>query len=329
MLPPGGNRIFAVPSSGDSARQITPDGFHHTSYLTEPELTWSRDSRSIVAPAVDAKDGWANYSGGEIHVFPLTGGAPRALTHRNGDEVFVRVSPDGAHIAFGGYEWKGQTYHVSKLHVMDADGSNLKLLTESWDRDVASPQWSPDSQRVFFLSDDQGSTNLHSADLGGERKQITQGTRKLSSLSIASKGQIGAIQSAPAEAGVLVTIPGGNRLHDPNAAFLRAFQPAPVEEIRYDSFDAVKIQGWIIKPPNFDPTKKYPLVVSIHGGPHAMYGVNYQHELQIDAARGYVVLYTNPRGSTGYGERFGNVIQHKWPGDDIKDILAGVDALIT
>ena len=328
VLPPGGNRISAVPSSGGSARQITPDGFHHTSYLTEPELTWSRDSRSIVAPAVDAKDGWANYSGGEIHVFPLTGGAPRALTHRNGHEVFVRVSPDGAHIAFAGYEWKGQTYHVSKLHVMDADGSNLKLLTESWDRDVASPQWSPDSQRVFFLSDDQGSTNLHSADLGGERKQITQGTRKLSSLSIASKGQIWAIQSAPAEASVLVTVPGGNRLHDPNAAFLRACQPAPVEEIWYDSFDAVKIQGWIIKPPNFDPTRKYPLVVSIHGGPHAMYGVNYQHDLQIDAARGYVVLYTNPRGSTGYGERFGNVIQHKWPGDDIKDILAGVDALI-
>ena len=112
---------------------------------------------------------------------------------------------------------------------------------------------------------------------------------------------------------------------DPNRETLTDCPLSAAEEVRYRSFDGRSIQGWLLKPPGFDPSGKYPLVVAIHGGPHASYGNSFTHELQMFAGRGYAVLYTNPRGSTGYGEEFARVIQHKWPGDDIKDVLAGID----
>jgi dipeptidyl aminopeptidase/acylaminoacyl peptidase len=100
------------------------------------------------------------------------------------------------------------------------------------------------------------------------------------------------------------------------------------EEIWYSSFDGRKIQGWILTPPGFDASKKYPLIVQIHGGPHAAYGNTFTHEFQWMAAKGYVVLYTNPRGSSNYGQEFGNIIQFAYPGDDYKDIMAGVDEVL-
>jgi dipeptidyl aminopeptidase/acylaminoacyl peptidase len=100
------------------------------------------------------------------------------------------------------------------------------------------------------------------------------------------------------------------------------------EEIWYDSFDGKKIQGWIVKPPAFDASRKYPLILEIHGGPHLPYGNTFMHEFLWMAAKGYVVLYTNPRGSTSYGQDFGNLIQFHYPGDDYKDLMAGVDAVI-
>jgi dipeptidyl aminopeptidase/acylaminoacyl peptidase len=100
------------------------------------------------------------------------------------------------------------------------------------------------------------------------------------------------------------------------------------EEISYPSFDGKKIQAWVQKPPDFDKTKKYPLILNIHGGPHAAYGFTFVHEMQLMAARGYVVLYPNPRGSTSYGQDFANIIQYHYPGDDYKDLMAGVDEVI-
>jgi len=113
-----------------------------------------------------------------------------------------------------------------------------------------------------------------------------------------------------------------------NDSLMSQYQLGRVEEITFDSFDGRNMQGWIIKPPDFDASKKYPFILDIHGGPHSMYGVAFQHELQIQAAHGYVVLYMNPRGSTGYGEEFGNIIHTHYPGDDFKDLMIGVDKMI-
>ena len=117
-------------------------------------------------------------------------------------------------------------------------------------------------------------------------------------------------------------------LHDANRALLSARALGSVEEFWYPSFDGQRIQGWIVKPPGFDPAKRYPMILEIHGGPHTAYGASFYHEFQVLASAGYVVLYTNPRGSTTYGQEFGNVIQYRYPGDDHLDLMAGVDALI-
>lgn len=332
VLPPGENRIFVVPATGGDEREITPKGYHHTSYLYDPELVWAADSKGVLSPAVQAEDGWANLSGGQIFRFGLDGSAPVALTSFEGQKALVRVAPDGK-IAFVGYRWKGQSYHVAKLHVMNADGNGLRVVTEDWDRDVGSPVWSGDSERVYFTSEDQGSVNLHEARVSGGQRRITKPGRRLSGITVSRGGLAAGIHSADVEPAVLVTLPienpsGERKLVDPNASFLMGCALSHAEEIWYPSFDGRRIQGWILKPPGFAEEKKYPLVLSIHGGPHGMSAVNFQHELQMYAAKGYVALYTNPRGSTGYGEEFGNIIQHKWPGDDIKDILAGVDAMI-
>ena len=330
VLRPGTNRIFAIPAGGGEERQITPEGYFHTSYLFEPELAWSADSHSILSPAVRSKEGWDNYTGGEIFRFPLDGQAPAALTRFSGYKTAVRVSPDGSRIAFSGFAWKGQTYHVSKLHVMDSDGGNLKILTPDWDRDAAAPVWSADSKRISFLSDSEGATNIYAVSLSGVRRDVTSGARRLSGYSASASGLAVAIHNSPVEPGVLVAIADGKekKIWDPNRTYLTGCPLAPAEEVRYDAADHTPIQGWVIKPPGFQPARKYPLLVSIHGGPHGSYGASFMHELQMYAAKGYVVLYANPRGSTGYGEAFGNVIQHRWPGDDIGDVLAGVDSLV-
>ena len=334
MLKSGGNRIMAAPVSGGPTRQISADPYQHTSYLTDPEVTWSADSQWLIAPAVQAADGWATYKGGEIYAFPLGGGAPRQLTHLGGYESQVSPSPDGSKIAFAGFAWKGNSYHVNKLMVIDADGSHLQVLTQAWDRDISSPTWSADSRTIYFTSDDHGASNLYATNLqGGDFHQVTRGKHHLGSLSVSRSGEAAAVYSTPTQPATLVhfrldSASDLQPLANPNADYLSACHLSPAEEISYDSFDGTKIQGWVIHPPDFQPSHKYPLIVSMHGGPHGAYGFSFDHELQMLADHGYVVLYTNPRGSTGYGENFGNIIQHRWPGDDIKDVLAGVDAVV-
>ncbi|MBI1798307.1 MAG: S9 family peptidase [Candidatus Eisenbacteria bacterium] len=118
------------------------------------------------------------------------------------------------------------------------------------------------------------------------------------------------------------------RICGANDALLASHRAAAIEEFWYESFDGRRIQGWIAKPPGFDPKKKYPLILEIHGGPHAAYGQSFYHEFHALAGAGYVVLFTNPRGSTTYGQEFGDVIQYRYPGDDYHDLMAGVDAVI-
>ena len=113
-----------------------------------------------------------------------------------------------------------------------------------------------------------------------------------------------------------------------NGALFSELNLTQPEEVWYTSVDGRKIEAWVQKPPDFDPSKKYPLILNIHGGPHAAYGWVFDHEFQWMAAKGYVVLYPNPRGSTTYGQEFGNIIQYKYPGDDYKDLMAGVDELV-
>jgi len=223
---------------------------------------------------------------------------------------------------------------------MNRDGSNARVISGKWDRDVANLAWAVDGSGLYFTSDDQGNTGLYFFTLSGEVKKLMTNLGSSSSaysggaaFSLARNGQVAFTYKTPAVPGEIAVA----SLSNPQAKLLTAVNEdlfagkrlGQVEEIWYESAkDKRKIQGWIIKPPNFDPAKKYPLILEIHGGPFANYGDRFDLEKQLMAASDYVVLYTNPRGSTSYGQEFGNLIHHAYPGDDFFDLNAGVDALI-
>ena len=214
------------------------------------------------------------------------------------------------------------------------------MLSSGLDRDASSPQWAPDSSGAYFLYDDQGNTKLGFYSLDGKLRtlhsSLGSGLSAYTSgaaFSFSSNGNLAVTHTTPHIPGdIAVAAPGDaqlRRLTDVNADLFVQRKLGEVEEIWYESsHDGRRIQGWIVRPPDFDASRKYPLVLEIHGGPFANYGDRFDFEKQVLASRGYVVAYTNPRGSTSYGEEFGNLIHHAYPGDDFYDLDSGVDAVI-
>ncbi len=342
VIQPGFRHVFIVPSTGGAPRQITSGDFDHASSGRGAEtISWSPDSQTIYTSAIRTPDADYSLEGGEIYAFSVKDGAVKQLTRRKGPDMNPTPSPDGRKIAYTGFDFRLQSYNVTNLYVMNADGGDPKPLTASLDRDVRSPVWSWDSKTLYFLADDHGASQLYSvAADGGAVNKITDGRWRLGSayasndpITLANNGAVATTRSSLTEPADIVVIRSHRknditRITGANESLLADRDLGQIEEVSYDSFDGKTIQGWIVKPPHFDPSKKYPLLLQIHGGPHAMYGVEFQHEFQTQAARGFVVLYTNPRGSTGYGEEFGNVIHTRYPGDDYLDLMKGVDMMI-
>lgn len=336
VIRPGYQHIFIVPATGGTPRQITSGDYNHNG-----TMSWTPDGNYILTSAMRIPDADYSLEGGEIYSFSVKDGAVKQLTDRKGPDLEPVVSPDGKKVAYLGHDWKFQSYSVNHLYVMNADGSGSKRLAAEFDRDVRSPRWTADSRTIYFLADDHGEAQLYAAAAdSGAMKKITSGEQRLGSayaandpFTLSANGRIATTRSTPTEPSDLVALWPNNpatmsRITQVNDSLMTDRKLGDVEEISYDSFDGKPIQGWIVKPPDFDPGKKYPLLLEIHGGPHAMYGVEFNHEFQVQAARGFVVLYTNPRGSTGYGEEFGDVIHTKYPGDDYTDLMKGVDAMI-
>src|SRR5205807_4463916 len=200
-------------------------------------------------------------------------------------------------------------------------------------RDI--PLWTPDGRTLIEVYGKEGKTTLGSFDVAsGAVTDLTHGNQAVlrfrASLDVS---KIIYTSSTPTRINDLFAIdrPSPNaesrQLTDINNELFSKLNLTEPEEIHYKTFDGKTIQAWVQKPPDFDPAKKYPLILNIHGGPHAAYGYIFEHEFQWMAAKGYVVLYPNPRGSTTYGQDFGNVIQYHYPGDDFKDLMAGVDEI--
>jgi acylaminoacyl-peptidase len=329
LIPPGYSQIFAIPSTGGTPKQVSSGDYNHNG-----TFAWSGDGKWIYASTNRIPDAEYSLEGGDIYAYSVEDGTVKQLTTRKGPDSDPVPSPGGKKIAYIGHDWKFQSYTVNHLYVMDSDGKNSKNLTASLDRDVRAPHWSWDGKTLYFLVDDRGDTQLYSADPeSGAVKEVTKGVQQLSDFSLANNLMAATVRTTPTEPGDIAMVPvyregPAVKLTHVNDSLMSQYQLGAVEELDYDSFDGKPMQGWIIKPPNFDSSKKYPFILDIHGGPHAMYGVGFQHELQIQAARGYVVLYLNPRGSTGYGEEFGNIIHTKYPGDDYTDLMKGVDQMI-
>jgi dipeptidyl aminopeptidase/acylaminoacyl peptidase len=323
----GVQQIFVVPADGGTPRQVTSGEWS----VGSPN--WSPDGKTIVfssGPRIeDAEYAWRE---SEIYSVDVATGAVHQLTTRKGPDNGPSISPDGKLIAYTGYDWSTDTWVDSKMYVMNADGSNAHVLVDI-DRSPSNLIWAPDGTGVYFTIQDGGSQNLWFAPLNGKPRKITDGKHMLGVDDIGTDGTIVGTLSTSKDPGDIVTLnvkrPAEIRpLTDVNADILYGKKLGDVEEIWYTSVDGLKIQGWIVKPPDFDPSHKYPLMLSIHGGPHSMYNVGFNFGYQEHAANGYVVLYTNPRGSTGYGSEFGNAIKNAYPSKDFDDLMKGVDEVI-
>lgn len=321
------SHLFVVSAEGGAVRQLTDGDWNHSSG------EWTPDGREILFSSLRVEDAELQWRHSEIYSVEVASGTIRQLTNRRGPDSGPLPSPDGRLIAYLGDEWHEDTYRNRKIHLMNRDGSNSRVISGDFDQAPGDMMWAPDGSGLYFTADQEGSRNLHFVSVNGGVRDVTSGTHLVSASSMSRNGRIAVTVTSPHEPGDIHLLDPARptameRLTTANADLLAGVRLGEVEEIWYTSVDDLRIQGWIVKPPDFDPSRRYPLMLSIHGGPHSMYNVGFNYAWQEHAANGYVVLYTNPRGSTGYGSAFANEINNAYPGKDYDDLMAGVDSVI-
>lgn len=334
-IPPGFSHLFVIPAEGGAYRQLTSGDFQHRG-----PLSWAPDGREIYFSANRNPDWEYDFRNSNIYAVSVSDGNIRALTERAGPEEEPVASPDGKYIAFRGFEDQVQTYQVDALYLMRPDGSEMRVLTPGLDRSVGDLQWDASGKGVYFTYDDLGNTKIGYAALDGSFRKLADNLGGTSigrpygggSYSISRKGTISYTYTRPefpADIAVVEKAREPRRITRLNEGLMGHRQLGRVEEIWYNStVDGRPIQGWIVYPPDYDPEKAYPFLVENHGGPISNYGDRFSMEMQWYAAAGYIVFYPNPRGSTSYGEEFGNLLYHNYPGDDYQDVMDGVDVCI-
>jgi dipeptidyl aminopeptidase/acylaminoacyl peptidase len=318
----------------------------------EGGLTWSPDGDEVLFTSNRNKEPYYHPSDSDIHAVAAGGGEPRRVASIDGQIGAFAFSPDGRRIALRGTPNGNpvRSYDQPDLFVVDRAAAQApRNLTTGYDYDVVSglagdqraPRgggssgvvWTKDGD-IVVVTAERGRANLVRFDAAtGKASPLTTGDQEVMGFSATpDASRLALVVSTPTAVGDLFVLDAASgrqrqltRFNDALFSELRLTAP---EEVTYASADGMKIQAWVQKPPDFDPSKKYPLILNIHGGPHAAYGYTFVHEFQWMAAKGYVVLYPNPRGSSAYGQQFGNVIQYAYPGDDYKDLMAGVDELI-
>ena len=321
-------QLFVIPAAGGTVRAL-PLG--NLDLRGEP--AWMPDGQSILYSAAPPPDAAHALDGGEIYAIRIADGERRQITRHPGPDETPVPSPDGSRIAWTAREPAAQSYVTTKLYVANPDGSRAKVLAGSLDRDVSHVQWSNDSRTVYFLADDRGTTRVYAARNDGSVRPVTNAPERLRAFSLADNGRAVAVRRTSASPAELITFPVDLpakplTLTAANAGLLAERDRGTIEEIQYTS-GGKTIQAWIVKPPTFDAAKKYPLLVDIDDAPRRMCGVDFRLPAQIFAARGFIVLCANPRGTPGYGEEFGNLIRSRFPGDDFDDLMRGVDYLIS
>jgi len=334
ILPDGFRQVFLLSAEGGTPRQITKGEYNYGN------IAWSPDGKSILVSANLQTDWQYQPNDTEVHEIEIANGDLKTLTSRIGPDNVIGYSPNGKKIAYTGFNDKYLGLQLGQIYVMDRNGKNAKSLTADLDRDVSNVIWSSDGRGLYFQYHDKGNSKVAYVDLNGTISILAEDVGGLSlgrpysggEFSVSQNDVFAFTHSTPDHpADVAVGRRGGSvtRITELNADLFADKTLGEVEEVWYkSSYDGKDIQGWICKPPNFDPAKKYPLILEIHGGPFANYGDRFSAEVQLYAAAGYVVLYTNPRGSTSYGADFGNEIHHNYPNQDYDDLISGVDAVI-
>lgn len=326
--------LFLVASDGGTPRQVTSGNWNvgQNGFEVATSVDWDfmPDGRSAIIEGYKEGDSDRNDRESYIYSVDLKSGAAKRLTQTSGNWERPAIAPDGKTIAYVGVA-KTDTNHVLDLWTMSADGSNATLQSEGFDREPQDLKWA-DSSTLYFTAEDRGSVHLYSWSHGKGVRPLAGGPEVLTSPTIA-KGMIAAIRTSFRAPGDVVLInarrpESAQQLTHLNDGALNGIKFADAEEIAFDSSGGAHIQGWVVKPPDFDPARHYPLLIEIHGGPQAMYNVAFSPQFQNFAANGYVVIFVNPRGSTGYGTAFGNAILKHYPGPDYDDLMAGVDAVL-
>ena len=331
---PGETQFFTLPVSGGTPRQIS----NIPSEKRAGQGEWI-DSNKIIFSANLNEDSDYNPNNTELYILDIDSGKHIPITDRDGPDFGPKVSNDRSLIAYLGYDDEYLSYQQNSIYVMNSDGSDKYKIKLDLDRDIYNIHWSGNDKKIYFQYDDKGITKIGSTTLDGIHKTIVD--------------EVGGLSFSRPYSGGFFTLSKNNRY---SFTYGTAYNPADlatgfrgskkiitdlnkdlfdykklgkVEEIWYESsYDGRMIQGWIVKPPNFDNSKKYPLILEIHGGPHTNYGFHFSSEVQLFASKGYVVLYTNPRGSTSYGKEFANLIHHNYPSQDYDDLISGVDYII-
>jgi dipeptidyl aminopeptidase/acylaminoacyl peptidase len=347
---PGHIWVIATPqSSEDDAKpkQLTSGKYQ------EDGVMWSPDSSKIYYTTTQVDDPSYEHPHADVYSVAATGGAPAKIVTINMGPREMSLSPDGKRVAFcSSVNEPVQSYTEPDLWVMDLTGdAKPRNLTANYDYDVCSgvggdqgtPRaggqdhivWTGDGNNLILTTAREGMANLIAVDAAsGKITELTNGKQAVERFRATNDAKtLLVLISTPTNIGDLFVLTHGSTApprqitHINEKLFSQLNLTAP-EEVWYTSFDGKKIQTWVQKPPDFDPAKKYPLILNIHGGPHAAYGFIFDHEIQWMAAKGYVVLYPNPRGSTSYGQQFGNIIQYRYPGDDFRDLMIGVDEVL-
>jgi dipeptidyl aminopeptidase/acylaminoacyl peptidase len=345
--------ILDLPTSADAKsapRQLTSGAFEERSPVFTP------DGKHILFTTNRNPEPYYDLPKTDIMSVPTSGGTPVLLTTLDvggflGGVGAIFLSPNGKSLAFvASVQEPIRSYSQSDMWVLNLDAKAEPVnLTTKYDYDVGSgvggdnaapraagrnsPVWTKDGSHILDVVGKEGRAVLVSIDAKtGAVTELTHGNQAVEDFDVSENGNTIVVDvSTPTmidELFVLAKDGSQKQITNLNGALFSELNLTEPEDIWYTSFDGRKIEAWVQKPPDFDPSKKYPLILNIHGGPHGAYGWIFDHEFQWMAAKGYVVLYPNPRGSTTYGQEFGNIIQYKYPGDDFKDLMASVDELL-
>ena len=334
IVEPSYRHVFVVPADGGTARQLTNGNFNHYG-----SLAWSADSKDIFFSA-HRSDDWELISG-ESNLYKITVSSKKLeqITSMPGEERSPSISPNGEVIAFYVKERRPLAYTPSRIAVMNLKSGNMQIISNDLDDDSDNLFWSNDGESIYFAFDQRGKRTIKKISLSGKVSNFadnvggtTIGRPYISGEFHAANDVIAyTFGQADRPADIAITVnKETNVVTSLNEDILGHRKLGKVNEITYrSSFDGQEIQGWYITPPDFNPKKKYPLILEIHGGPHLAYGPHFSAELQIMAASGYIVFYDNYRGSSSYGEDFALLLQYKYSSkEDFADHMSGIDALI-
>ena len=329
-LPFSRHQVFLMPTQGGTAQQLTQGQQDHNS-----AIEWLPDSSALML-SINFKNNVNKPWDTDIVRLDLQTRQLSAFTTHSGPDSAPKISPDGKRIAWVGHQDKPSVYHEYQLYTAKLDGSDIRELTSDHDLSVIDFAWHPDNQQHYIQYEDRGQNVLALLAADGSVSVLTD---KLAGWELDQpyvQGQFSASAGVaavtlgdtitPTELGVVDRQGRVQMITDFNRSLHDSVRLATVEERTVkSSVDQREIQYWIMRPPNFDANKSYPMMLQIHGGPWASYGPQFAANNQLYAAAGYVVVYGNPRGSTGYGADFAHTIDFNFPSRDYDDLMDMVD----